>query len=859
MSAIQPVHEPPAIRYTVAVRALCEFAARGGDLDLHYTPAPSAQQGVAGHRKVAARRGASYQSEVPLSGAAHGLLVRGRADGYDGDANRIEEIKTHRGRLATPAGQRALHQAQLRVYGHLMCAQRGLATITLALVYYDIDAQHETVLTEQAEAASLRAFFDRCCERFIGWADAELAHRAARDAYLNALAFPFAGYRAGQHMLARAVFTAQRHGRCLLAQAPTGLGKSVATLFASLKAMPEQAFDKLYYLTARTSGRQPAMEALRVLGPTGAPLRMLELVAREQACEHPERHCSGDSCPLARGFFDRLADARAAAVALGRLDAGAVRAVARAHSICPYYLGQELLRWCDVVVGDVHHYFDGGGVLHAAMVADGWRVGLLVDEAHNLADRSRQMYSASLDQRRLGRLRTGAPRPVARALDRVRRQWRAQVGDDAAPYRQLERPAPALLEALQTFVTVVTDALAEAGPVAGLPGTGSPDGDLREALFDCQRFLQAAERFGEHSLFDVTRTAGTPWLAAMSPAAARPPVGASSLRADASSPIDLVPTRLAPFPADPPPTIGAPQRARQRPATILCLRNVVPAPFTGARIADAAGSVLFSATLTPWPFVRDLLGLPADTRCLDLPTPFDPRRLSVRLAGRLSTRQADRAEAAPRIAALIARQFAQQPGNYLVFASSFAFLAQLSAALAACAPHIERCEQRPAMSEAERRAFVERFTDGSRQIGFAVLGGVFGEAVDLPGRRLIGAFIATLGLPPPDPVNEAIRRRLNGLFGDGYRLAYLYPGLQKVVQAAGRVIRGEHDSGVIHLIDDRFARPEVRALLPAWWNIDGAANALGEPAEPHAAQSPVIAAPATSAAPPPMQSRPIPP
>lgn len=774
------VHDPvtpgtAATRHTVAVRVLCEFAARGGDLDLHYTPAPSAQQGIAGHRKVAARRGAAYQSEVPLAGAAHGLLVRGRADGYDVDANRLEEIKTHRGRPATPTGQRALHQAQLRVYGHLMCAQRGLATITLALVYYDIDTQHETVLTEQAEAASLRTFFERCCERYVGWADAEAAHRAARDAHLRALAFPFTDFRAGQHMLARAVFTAHRHGRCLLAQAPTGLGKSIATLFASLKAMPERAFDKVYYLTARTSGRQPAVEALRALGPAGMPLRTLELVAREQACEHPERHCTGDSCPLARGFFDRLAGARAAAVALGRLDADAVRAVARAHSVCPYYLGQELLHWCDVIVGDVHHYFDGGGVLHAAMLAGGWRVGLLVDEAHNLAERTRRMYSASLDQRRLARLRTGAPRPVARALDRVRRQWRAQVGDDAAPYRQLERPAPALLEALQTFVTVVTDALAEAGPAAGLPGTGSPDGDLREALFDCQRFLQAAERFGEHSLYDVTRTAPSSDGQRRSPA-----------------------------------------------ATTLCLRNVVPAPFTGPRVTDAAGSVLFSATLTPWPFVRGLLGLPAEARCLELPTPFDPRRLSVRLAGRLSTRQADRMAAAPRIATLIARQFAQQPGNYLVFASSFAFLAQLSAALAACAPHIERCEQQPAMGEAERRAFVERFTDTSRQVGFAVLGGVFGEAIDLPGRRLIGAFIATLGLPPPDPVNEAIRRRLHGLFGDGYRLAYLYPGLQKVVQAAGRVIRGEHDSGVIHLIDDRFGRPEIRELLPPWWHIDTA-------------------------------------
>ncbi|HEY0819706.1 MAG TPA: ATP-dependent DNA helicase, partial [Rhizobacter sp.] len=362
--------------YAIAVRALCEFTAKAGDLDLRFTPAPTALEGQAGHAIVAARRQrAGYESEVSVSGEYKLLTVRGRADGYDHHTRTLEEVKTFRGDLARqPANHRVLHLAQAKVYGWLLCQQHALASINIALVYFDIVTQRETVFAESFSAEDLRAHFEQQCERFLAWAAQELAHRTQRDAALATLPFPHAQFRAGQRELAEAAYRATVQGRVLLAQAPTGIGKTVGTLFPMLKAMPGQQLDQVFFLTAKGSGRQLALEASqRVQG--GRPLlRTLELTARSKACEHPELACHGDSCPLARGFYDRLHAARTEALGRPMLDKATVREVALQHQVCPYYLSQELARWADVVVGDYNYLFDLGGLLMSLTLARGSRV-----------------------------------------------------------------------------------------------------------------------------------------------------------------------------------------------------------------------------------------------------------------------------------------------------------------------------------------------------------------------------------------------------------------------------------------------------------------------------------------------------
>jgi len=751
--------------YIVAVRAMCEFTARRGDLDLRFTPAPTSLEGMAGHVTVAGRRASGYESEMTLTATHRNLTVRGRADGYDPAANRLEEIKTHRGDLdRMPANHRTLHWAQALVYGHMLCRARGLGQLTVALVYFDVGSQKETLLTQTYTARELEIFFVEQCERFLDWAVQEEAHRAARNAALGALQFPHAQFRSGQRELAVSVYRAARDGKPLMAQAPTGIGKTLATIFPLLKACAAEQIDRVFFLTAKTPGRALALDAIETLRRSAAPLplRTLELVARDKACEHPDKACNGESCPLARGFYDRLDAARSAALAGPRLDRATVREAALAHDVCPYYLAQELARWADVVVGDYNYYYDSSAMLYALTQINQWRVGVLVDEAHNLLDRARRMYTASLDQAALRLARNTAPPTLRKPLERLQREWNALKRAQTASYEVYADVPGKLLSAAQNLIGAVTDQLAEA-PL-------SIDQTSLRFFFDAMHFVALAEQFGEHSIFDITLTTD-------------------------------------------------PHAPRDKTSCVLCVRNVIPAPFLAPRYAAARTTVMFSGTLSPHHFYRDTLGLAEDTSWLDVEGPFRAEQLQVRVAGNVSTRWRDRDRSLEPIVELIARQYTAQPGNYLGFLSSFEYLQRVVALMRERNPDVPVWAQEPGMDEAARDAFLARFRGTNQGVGFAVLGGAFSEGVDLVGQQLIGAFIATLGLPQMNEVNEQMRRRMEARFGSGYEYMYLYPGLQKVVQAAGRVIRTEHDEGVVHLIDDRYRRPEVRRLLPRWWQV----------------------------------------
>jgi Rad3-related DNA helicase len=743
--------------YSIAVRSLCEFTARSGDLSHRFTPAPTASQGIAGHRILGARRSGGYQRELTLRGRHGSLVVRGRADGYDAERNRLEEFKTHRGDLRRmPLNQRGLHWAQLKIYGALLCAERSLPAIELALVYFDVRNDEETALAERWTAADLQTHFELHCGQFLDWAGGESEHRLRRDRFLSSLAFPYGSLRTGQRRMAEAVYRAAQGGHALMVQAPTGIGKTAGALFPALKAVPAQKLDKVFYLTAKTSGRLPALELLNHLGAAAAPaaLRVLELVSKDRACVFPGRACDAESCPLAKGFYDRLPHARLAAVTLPALTRDAVRAVAADADVCPYHLTQEMARWSDVVVGDYNHFFDGGAILHGLTVQNQWRIGVLVDEAHNLLPRAREMYSATLEPSVIDAAMACAPPLVQQALSRVVHGWREiHRGREEEYFVPAAIPA-AFLKLLQRAAAAVADDVAE--------GTSGPAPPLLRCHFDVLHFLRMADTYGSHSLFDVTQSGE----------------GAS-----------------------------------------LCIRNVNPAPFLAPRLAACTTAVLFSATLSPAEYYRALLGVPAAAPWIDVESPFDGGQLEVRIAPRISTRYRDRERSLVPMADLMARQYRARPGNYLAFFGSFDYSKAALTAFQRRHPDVATWEQVRGMDGAARESFLAQFTPGGRGIGFAVLGGIFAEGVDLPGDRLIGAFIATLGMPRVCPVNAEIERRMHGLFGAGYEYTYLYPGLEKVVQAAGRVIRTMSDRGTVHLMDDRYGVPAVRDLLPRWWRM----------------------------------------
>jgi DNA excision repair protein ERCC-2 len=748
----------PNSTYSIAVRALCEFAAKRGDLDLRFTPSPTAQEGILGHTLVAKNRQAPYQSEITLKGRFEHLEVKGRADGYDPDLNQLEEVKTYRGYVENiAASHRALHWAQAKVYAWLMCLELGLSEMNVALVYFSIDTETETFLVEQHSAQELKVHFEALCSVFLTWATKELAHQLAHKIFANQVSFPFAELHAGQRVLAESVFKAATLGRSLIAQAPTGIGKTIGTLFPALKSGTKEPH-KIFYLAAKTSGRAMALSALESLGGNRAGLRTLELVAKEKSCVHPDKACHGDSCPLAKGFYDKLPAARETAVMQPMLTKDVTHAVATTHGVCPYYLSQEMVRWVDVIVCDYNYYFDLNAMLYSLTVNNQWKVHLLVDEAHNLPDRARAMYSAELSDQSLKALVSEMPDSLKKDVDRFRRVWRKLFKEQTEAIAIISEVPEKMVVALNKLLAAISTVLADDTINHAIENPA-----MQAFFLECLHFQKMLALFDQHFFVEANLEQIKDWR--------------------------------------------------------LRIHNVLPAPMLRTRFEAAYSVSLFSATLNPTHAYKALLGLPENTVEIDVISPFSFDQLQVQITPNISTRFKDREKSLSLLVNTISQQYQILPGNYLAFFSSFDYLQQASNQMAISHPNVPVWTQTRGMSESERDAFLERFTEQSQGIGFAVLGGAFSEGIDLIGGRLIGAFIATLGLPQFNRINDEMRLRMDTLLGNGYDYIYLYPGLQKVVQAAGRVIRTTSDRGVLFLLDDRFASKQVKPLLPQWWQV----------------------------------------
>lgn len=764
MSAGNEVYQSPRL-IPVSVKTLAEFAAKSGSLDRRFTPSPTAQEGIAGHQEVVLRRPPHYQKEMSLTIQYEGLLIRGRADGYDSETHCLEEIKTFYGDFEKlPDNHRQLHWAQARLYGWMYCRQYQRNDITLALIYFDLHNQREYRVEEHFTLPELVAYGEDLAEVYWQWQQQINARQQQLSQWIDELAFPYGSFRSAQRQMAESVYKAAATGRVLLAEAPTGTGKTLASIFPAIKAFNKKPVDKIFYLTAKTTGKQLALENLQLIASDGidTPLRVLELTAQEKICLEPDKRCTGDSCPFARNFYDKLQQARQAAYTTPLLTRQTLTQLAHTHEICPYYLGMEMSRWVDILVADFNYYFDTSALLHGLTRELNWHPYLLVDECHNLVERARQMYSAELDRSVLLAAKRLAPKPIKTSLERVNRLWLATIKtlDFSETALTLLNASPEKLNlALTGFTNDYIDFL-QRHPDHPVQHTA-----VQEFFFAALNYLEKLELVDEDYCIDMQR----------------------------------------------------PQPKQE----VLTLRNLIPARPLAARLAQAHSACFFSATLRPAYFYQQMLGLPDDTVYLQVPSPFASQQLQVKVARHISTRYRDRSTAIGPLCDIIEQQVTAATGNYLVFFSSYEFLQQIERELQQrlSSANVTVITQSRRMSEQDREAFIERFTHEQNLLGLAVLGGAFSEGVDLPGDALKGAFIATLGLPQINPVTEHLRQRLQQVFQQGYHFAYLYPGIQKVVQAAGRVIRTQEDTGYLWLLDDRFAQHEVRQLLPEWWEI----------------------------------------
>lgn len=747
----------------VSVKALAEFSAKCGSLDRKFTPGPSALEGIEGHQRVAANRPEYYQCEISLKLHYRDLLIRGRADGYDPVHHCIEEIKTFYGDFdKIPHNHRELHWTQAKLYGWMLCEQEGHEQINLALVYFHLGDQKEHRIEAQYSADELARYGASLAEHYYRWHQQQLKRLHKLHQWAAGLQFPYPELHPTQRQMAEAVYKSAATGRVLLAEAPTGTGKTLASLFPAIKALGKTPVDKIFYLTAKTTGKHLALENLQLIATDATPLRTLELTAQEKACLQPDKQCTGDSCIYALNFYDKLTEARAAAAQIPLLNKSALAQLADEYQLCPFYLGMEMSRWADVIVADFNYYFDGNALLLGLTKEFDWSPCLLIDESHNLLDRGRQMYSASLSRRQLLGAKQSTPKSLHKILDKINRLWRELNKTlDFTPEQLCLLPSSpekinlALLEFTNQYLELLQK---------------QPDHPMQHTVAQ-EFFFGALDYLAKLELVDVDYC------------------------------IDM-----------------------QQPAEKdehLNLRNLIPARLLAQRLAHAHCACFFSATLQPAYFYHTLLGLPDDAVHLKVDSPFSAKQLQVHIA-QLSTRYRDRLRAIDPICTIVREQLNQQPGNALIFFSSYEFLQQVKQQLelALQDSEVQLITQSRQMSEGDRQDFLQLFSQHRNLLGLAVLGGVFSEGVDLAGDNLKGVFIATLGLPQVNPVNEYMRQFFQKEFQQGYNFTYTYPGIQKVIQAAGRVIRTKKDKGYLWLLDDRFAQSEIQALLPQWWELD---------------------------------------
>jgi len=767
--------------HCVSVRELAEFCYRSGDIDHRFTPSPTGVQGTEGHQRVFRSRPQSYCSEYAAEylHESNGLqlLLRGRADGFDPAIGMVEEIKTCRvnpDTIASPVKE--VHLAQARLYAALIARQEGRDELEVRLTWFNIDTEQESTSKYSYSAEELAAFLGDSLCLYSNWLEQIYSLKAVRNKSIASFEFPYPDFRTGQREIAELVYKCVDQNGQLLLEAPTGIGKTSAVLYPALKAMAQEKHDGVLFLTAKSVGRRAVEQTLAHFRQSGFCGVALSMTAKEKICLSPGKACHSDDCPYASGYYDKLARAREAAVHATTLTRIEIEALARQFELCPYQLMLDLLPWVDIIVADLHYFYSLTPTFSTLMEERDQRWTALVDEAHNMPSRARKMYSAGLTKAGLmfakSRLDKKSSKAIARSMEKINREMLAlQKGSWAEPEFDSRSELPqSLCEALVRFVAEVSEKMAEEPAyLHKLP-------ELKAFFFDGLQFLRVAENWGEEYRFECSRLPDT-------------------------RPGSWVKQSLC-----------------------LDLNCLDPARLLAQRHQPLHSLTVFSATLSPVHWMHGSLGLRKNCVNRRLSSPFKPEQMQVSIATDIDTRYRARSASLAALAELLQQWILRENDNCIVYFSSYRYLAdcvELMQARGLDAWGRKVWRQSSQQSESVRSELLGLFESHRNVLAFCILGGVFGEGIDLPGDRLRAVAVVGVGLPQVNRDTQQLQAYFEARFGQGFHYAYLYPGMQKVDQALGRVVRRDQDRGRALLVDKRYGESEYRALLPPGWSYQG--------------------------------------
>ena len=760
--------EQPCIR--ISVRNLVEFILRHGDIDNRTGGADkeAMQQGGRIHRKIQRQQGAEYRAEVSLKYqiACDGFIlsVEGRADGIIELPKRvvIDEIKgvfKDFKRLKEP---QLLHLAQAKCYAYIYAEQKNLEEIGVQMTYCNLDTEEIRRFQEVYTRAELKKWFEELVSEYEKWARYQMEWRAKRNASIKTVEFPFE-YRDGQKKLVASVYRTILRKKKLFIQASTGTGKTMAVLYPAVKAIGEGLGDKIFYLTAKTITRTVAEQAFSILEEKGLAFRSITLTAKEKICFCEETECNPDACPYAKGHFDRIN--AAVYEMLTECDSYTREEVLRQAekwNVCPHEFQIDVASWADGVICDYNYVFDPTAHLKrffADNVSGDYL--FLIDEAHNLVERGREMYSASIykeDILEVKKLMKDRDKKLVKSLESVNKRM-LEMKRECENYRLVESVSPFAVK-LMNLLTQMERYLEEERNA----GNAEQPDAFMELFFQVRQFLEIHELLDENYI-QYTELEGN---------------GRFKIK-------------------------------------LFCVN---PAENLNHYLKLGNSTIFFSATLLPIDYYKQLLSVEKDDYAVYAESKFPQENRKILIGSEASTKYTQRGtEMYRKIADYLRSTVDGKNGNYIAFFPSYQFMEDVLEEFEKLASGVELVIQSQFMSENQREEFLEMFEEerDHPMLGFCVMGGVFSEGIDLTHDRLIGVIVVGTGIPQVCNDREIVKNYFDQRGMRGFDYAYLYPGMNKVLQAAGRVIRTAEDVGIIVLLDERFRQYSYRRMFPREW------------------------------------------
>ncbi len=759
----------------VSVRGLVEFILRSGDIDNRRAGSErdAVQLGGRLHRKIQHQMGAGYRPEVSLKYTkdcdGFSILVEGRADGIMETASGtvIDEIKGVLKDLDAVTEPVPVHLAQAECYAYIYATQQNLSEIGIQMTYCNMDTEDIKRFQYVYTFSELEDFFMDLIRQYEKWARYQVEWRKKRNDSIKDLEFPFP-YREGQRDLAASVYRTILRRKKLFIQAPTGVGKTIATVFPAVKAVGEGLGDTIFYLTAKTITRTAAWQAFDLLKEQALRMKVLVLTAKEKICFTEDMNCNPEACPYALGHYDRVNDALYELLTSSdEMSREIIKEQAKRWQVCPYELSLDLCSWADAVICDYNYCFDPNARLRR-FFGEGVKGEyiFLIDEAHNLVERGREMYSAELykeDFLRIRRLLGEDDPKVTRRLSECNALL-LTLKRECADYQVLDSVGDVYLKLLSL--------MAELERFLEECKKEDERSEVLDFYFSVRSFVNIYERLDEHYLIYSEMEES----------------GRFKLR-------------------------------------LMCVN---PAVNLQEFLDKGNSAIFFSATLLPIHYYRKLLSTTTEEDyAIYAKSPFDPKKRLLLIGDDVSTKYTRRGEDMYRKYAQYLAQIAgTKKGNYIAYFPSYAFMEEvydafmeLMDAASAEDKEIEAILQSQYMSEEAREIFLESFEEERDKslLGFCVMGGIFAEGIDLDREKLIGAIIVGTGLPMVCREREMVKDYFDGQGMRGFDYAYLYPGMNKVMQSAGRVIRTDEDTGVIVLLDDRFRDTRYQEIFPREW------------------------------------------